>query len=59
MSLVPTPEHLDAVRDDILAAVARIRSGDFTVNPDPKERADACRYCDYKAICPERRESKR
>ena len=49
LSTTRTDEQLDAARADILARVARIRSGDFAATP-----GDACRWCDYRAMCPER-----
>ncbi len=49
-STIRTDEELDAARSDILARVARIRSGDFAATPSGK----ACEWCDYRAICPER-----
>jgi RecB family exonuclease len=42
--------QLDAVRDDVLARVARMRTGDFAVTPS----ARVCGYCDFRAMCPER-----
>ncbi len=48
-STTRTDEQLDAARDDLLARVARIRSGDFAATP-----GDPCHWCDYRAICPER-----
>ncbi len=50
MSTTRTDEQLDAARGDILARAARIRSGDFRATPSH----DACRRCDYRAICPSR-----
>jgi DNA helicase-2/ATP-dependent DNA helicase PcrA len=50
MSTTRTDEQLDAVRADILARTARIRSGDFAATPS----ADACRWCDYARICASR-----
>ena len=51
MSTVRTDEQLDAARDDILTRVARMRSGDFAAQP-----GKACQWCDYGAMCPERRD---
>jgi DNA helicase-2/ATP-dependent DNA helicase PcrA len=48
-STTRTDEQLDATRDDVVARVARMRTGDFTATP-----GDPCRYCDYRAMCPER-----
>jgi RecB family exonuclease len=50
LSTTRTNEQLDAVRDDILARVARIRTGDFAATPS----ARVCGWCDYGATCPER-----
>jgi DNA helicase-2/ATP-dependent DNA helicase PcrA len=50
LSTTRTNEQLDAVRDDILARVARIRTGDFAATPSAK----VCGYCDFRAMCPER-----
>jgi len=41
---------VDLARADVLARVARMQAGEFAATPS----ADACRYCDYRAICPER-----
>jgi len=49
MSTTRTDEQLDLARADILARVARIRAGEFTANP-----GDACRWCNWRAMCPER-----
>ena len=50
LSTTRTNEQLEAVRDDILARVARIRAGEFTALPS----ARVCGWCDYRAMCPER-----
>jgi len=50
MSTTRTDEQLDAARADILARVGRIRSGDFAATPS----GDTCKWCDYRAMCPER-----
>ncbi len=49
MSTVRTDEQLDAAREDILARVALMRSGDFAASP-----GDACRWCDFARMCPSR-----
>ncbi len=49
MSTTRTDEELDAARSDILARVGRMRGGDFAATP-----GDPCRWCDYRAMCPER-----
>ena len=49
LSTVRTDEQLDLAREEILARVRPIRAGKFTANP-----GDARRYCDYRAMCPER-----
>ena len=37
-------------RADVLARVARMRAGEFAATPS----VEACRYCDWRAMCPER-----
>jgi DNA helicase-2/ATP-dependent DNA helicase PcrA len=49
LSTTRTDEQLDAARADILARVAVMRSGSFTATP-----GSPCRYCDYRAMCPDR-----
>ena len=49
LSTTRTDEQLDAARADILARVGRVRAGEFVATP-----GDACRWCDYRAMCPER-----
>ena len=50
LSTTRTDDQLDAARADVLARVSRMRAGEFGATPS----ADACRYCDYRAMCPER-----
>ena len=50
LSTTRTDDKLDAVREDILARVARVRAGEFTATPSTK----VCGYCDFRAMCPER-----
>ncbi len=50
LSTVRTDEQLDAAREDILVRVGRVRAGDFAATPS----GDACHWCDYRAMCPER-----
>ena len=50
LSTTRTDEQLDLARADVLARVARMRAGEFAATPS----ADACRYCDWRAMCPER-----
>ncbi len=50
MSTTRSDEQLDAAREELLAGAALIRSGDFHATPS----RDACRWCDYRAICPSR-----
>ena len=50
LSTTRTDDQLDAARADVLARVSRMRAGEFRATPS----ADACRYCDYRAMCPER-----
>ena len=49
-STTRTDAQLDAAREELLARSAVIRSGDFHATPS----RDACRRCDYRAICPSR-----
>jgi RecB family exonuclease len=49
LSTTRTDEQLDAARADILVRAGRVRAGEFVATP-----GDACRYCDYRAMCPER-----
>ena len=49
MSTSRTDEQLDAARADILARIAEMRGGGFAATP-----GDPCRYCDFRAMCPER-----
>jgi RecB family exonuclease len=49
LSTTRTDEQLDAVRADLLARVARVRAGEFVATP-----GDVCRWCDFRAMCPER-----
>ena len=49
-STIRPDEQLDAARADVLERVSRMRDGEFTATPS----AEACRYCDYRAMCPER-----
>jgi DNA helicase-2/ATP-dependent DNA helicase PcrA len=48
-STTRTGEQLDATRDDVMARVARMRTGDFAATP-----GNVCAWCDYRAMCPER-----
>jgi len=49
LSTTRSDEQLDAARDEILARVRLMRDGEFPARP-----GDACRYCDYAKMCPER-----
>jgi hypothetical protein len=49
LSTTRTDEQLDAVRSDILTRVARVRAGEFVATP-----GEVCRWCDFRAMCPER-----
>nr|MBA3235250.1 PD-(D/E)XK nuclease family protein [Chloroflexota bacterium] len=49
LSTTRSDDQLDAARDEILMRVSRMRDGDFAATP-----GDACRWCDYRAMCPER-----
>ena len=50
LSTTRSDEQLDLARADVLARVARMRAGEFAATPS----VDACRYCDWRAMCPER-----
>jgi hypothetical protein len=50
LSTTRSDEQLDLARADVLARVSRMRAGEFAATPS----ADACRYCDYARMCPER-----
>lgn len=50
LSATRTDEQLDGARADILARVARIRSGDFAATPSLR----VCGWCDYAEMCPSR-----
>jgi superfamily I DNA/RNA helicase/RecB family exonuclease len=49
LSTTRSDEQLDLARADVLARVARLRAGEFAATP-----GDPCRWCDYRAMCPER-----
>ncbi len=49
LSTTRTDEQLDMARDEILARVARMRSGEFPAMP-----GKVCEWCDYAKMCPER-----
>ena len=49
LSTARTDEQLDAARGEVLARVAQMRAGEFAATP-----GYPCRYCDYRAMCPER-----
>ncbi|MEP7378009.1 MAG: ATP-dependent DNA helicase [Chloroflexota bacterium] len=49
ISTTRTDEQLDLARADILARLARMRTGDFAASP-----GDVCRWCDYARMCPVR-----
>ncbi len=49
LSTTRTDAQLDTARDEILARVARMRSGEFPAMP-----GKPCQWCDYRAMCPER-----
>ena len=50
LSTTRTDEQLDVARTDVLTRVSRMRAGEFAATPS----ADACRRCDYRAMCPDR-----
>ncbi|HEY4751917.1 MAG TPA: PD-(D/E)XK nuclease family protein, partial [Candidatus Limnocylindrales bacterium] len=49
MSTMRSDTELDAAREQLIARVRPIREGNFQATP-----GSACRWCDYKALCPER-----
>jgi hypothetical protein len=49
LSTTRTDEQLDLARADVLARVGRMGRGEFIAMP-----GDPCRYCDFRAMCPER-----
>ncbi len=49
LSTTRSDEQLDLARADVLARVSRMRAGEFGATP-----GEACRWCDYRAMCPER-----
>jgi RecB family exonuclease len=49
LSSTRTDERLDATRAEVLARLVRMRGGEFTATP-----GQACRYCDFRAMCPQR-----
>ena len=50
LSTARTDEQLDAFRGHVVDVAGRIRSGDFTANPDYRR----CSYCDWRRVCPSR-----
>ncbi len=49
LSTTRTDEQLDLARADVLARVSWMRAGDFAATP-----GEACRWCDFARMCPER-----
>ncbi len=49
LSTTRTDAQLDLPRADVLVRVARMRAGEFAATP-----GEACRWCDYRAMCPAR-----
>lgn len=49
-STARTDAQLDAARDEIAERVARMRTGELRATPS----ASACRWCDYRDLCPVR-----
>ncbi|HSH79701.1 MAG TPA: PD-(D/E)XK nuclease family protein [Herpetosiphonaceae bacterium] len=43
-------EQLDAIRARAVAAIEEMRAGN--IEPDPRDGADTCRACAFRAICP-------
>jgi superfamily I DNA/RNA helicase/RecB family exonuclease len=50
MSTTRTDEQLDQARDELVAWVTRVRSGDFAATPS----ANTCWRCEYSPLCPSR-----
>jgi hypothetical protein len=50
MSTTRTGEQLDQARDELIACVTRVRSGDFAATPS----ASTCWRCEYAPLCPSR-----
>jgi RecB family exonuclease len=50
MSTTRTDAQLDQARDELIAWVTRVRSGDFTATPS----ANTCWRCEYGPLCPSR-----
>ncbi|MBI3748370.1 MAG: UvrD-helicase domain-containing protein [Chloroflexi bacterium] len=50
MSTTRTNEQLDQARDELVAWVTRVRSGDFAATPS----ASVCWRCEYAPMCPSR-----
>jgi DNA helicase-2/ATP-dependent DNA helicase PcrA len=50
LSTARTDEQLDAFRTHVVDVAGRIRSGNFTANPDYRR----CSYCDWRRVCPSR-----
>jgi RecB family exonuclease len=50
MSTTRTDEQLDRARDELVAWVTRVRSGDFAATPS----ASTCWRCEYAPMCPSR-----
>ncbi len=50
LSTTRSPEQLEDFRNEVIAKARRIRSGDFTANPEMWR----CGRCEYKLICPSR-----
>jgi DNA helicase II / ATP-dependent DNA helicase PcrA len=49
LSTTRTDEQLDLARADVLARVSWMRAGEFAATP-----GEACRWCDFARMCPER-----
>ena len=49
LSTTLTDDQLNAARADVLARVSRMRAGEFAATPGVP-----CRWCDYRAMCPQR-----
>ena len=49
LSTTRTNEQLNLARAYVLARVSRMRAGEFAATPE-----EPCRWCDYRAMCPER-----
>ncbi len=50
MTTTRSEDQLDQARDELVAWVTRVRSGDFAATPSE----NVCWRCDYAQLCPSR-----